>query len=240
MAYDRLLLANGSHPNIPPFAGTDKEGVFSLRTLADALTIREYARNVGQAVIIGGGLLGLEAARGLSVLGPKVTVVEFFSRLLPRQLEPQAADVLQKLIEAMGISVVIEAATEAILGGAVTGIRLNGGREIAAEQVLISAGIRSNIQLAQDAGIQINRGVMVDDRMQTSAPHVWAAGDVAEFDGRTWGIVIAAAEQARVAAANMIADVTHAPATYVDIVPSNTLKVVGIDLTSIGLVNPGG
>jgi len=200
VAYDRLLLANGSHPNIPPFEGTEKEGVFSLRTLADAIAIREYARQVGHAIIIGGGLLGLEAARGLSLLGPKVTVVEFFSRLLPRQLDEQAADVLQKQIEGMGISVIANAATEAITGGKkLAGIRLKDGREIAAEQVLISAGIRSNIQLARDAGIEVNRGVIVDEQMQTSAPDIWAAGDVAEFEGRTWGIVAAAIEQARVA-----------------------------------------
>jgi len=237
--YDRLLLANGSHPNIPPFAGTDKEGVFALRTLADALAIREYANTVEQAIIIGGGLLGLEAARGLSVIGPRITVVEFFSRLLPRQLDEQAAAVLQKQIEEMGISVVTDAVTEAIVGGKrAAGIRLKSGREIAAEQVLISAGIRSNIELVQDAGIQVNRGVIVNAHMQTSAPDIWAAGDVAEFEGRTWGIVSAAIEQARVAAANMIASASDSPATYTDIVPSNTLKVMGIDLTSIGLVNP--
>lgn len=239
VSYDRLLLANGSHPNIPPIAGSDKEGVFTLRTLADAQAIQKYAATVSDAVIIGGGLLGLEAARGLRMLGPEVTVVEFFSRLLPRQLDERAAQVLQAQIEAMGFAVLTGAATEEIVGDArPAGIRIKDGREVRAGMVLISAGIRSNIQLAAAAGIEVNRGVIVDDTMLTNAPDVWAAGDVAEFEGRTWGIVTAATEQARVAAANMIAGSPGAATHYVDIVPSNTLKVLGIDLTSIGTVNP--
>lgn len=241
VAYDRLLLANGSRPNVPPIKGADKKGVFTLRTIANALEIQAFARTIEQAVVIGGGLLGLEAARAVSVLGPKVTVVEFFERLLPRQLDVEGAQVLQRKMERFGLQIVTGAATEEILGdGAVRGIRLKDGREIPGQMVIISAGIRPNTELAAAAGIQVNRGVVVDSAMRTSAEHIWAAGDVAEFEGRVWGIVTAATEQARVAAANMAAPAGETPATYVDIIPSNTLKVVGIDLTSIGLVNPEG
>lgn len=241
VAYDRLLLSNGSRPNVPPIKGADKKGVFTLRTVANALEIQAFARTIEHAVVIGGGLLGLEAARAVSALGPKVTVVEFFERLLPRQLDLEGAQMLQREMERFGLTIVTGAVTEEILGsGEVRGIRLKDGREIPGELVIISAGIRPNTELAAAAGIQVNRGVVVDSAMRTSAADVWAAGDVAEFAGRVWGIVTAATEQARVAAANMAAPTGEVPANYVDIIPSNTLKVVGIDLTSIGLVNPEG
>ncbi|MGQ9516306.1 MAG: NAD(P)/FAD-dependent oxidoreductase [Anaerolineae bacterium] len=241
VAYDRLLLANGSRPNVPPIKGADKKGVFTLRTIANALEIQAFARAIERAVVIGGGLLGLEAARAVSALGPKVTVVEFFDRLLPRQLDIEGAQVLQREMERFGLTIITGAVTEEILGGAEAGgIRLKDDREIPGELVIISAGIRPNTELAAAAGIQVNRGVVVDPAMRTSAADVWAAGDVAEFEGRVWGIVTAATEQARVAAANMAAPAGETPATYIDIIPSNTLKVVGIDLTSIGLVNPEG
>lgn len=239
--YDRLLLANGSSPSVPPFKGAGKRGVFTMRTVDDALAIQDFARHAERAIVIGGGLLGLEAARALSVLGPKITIVEFFERLLPRQLDVDGAGLLQRLIEGMGMEVITGAATEEILGAEeATGIRLKDGREISADMVLISAGIRCNTELARAAGLEVTRGVVVDNTMHTSAPDIWAAGDVAECAGRVWGIVIAATEQARVAAANMTAGEGSAPALYEDIVPSNTLKVVGIDLTSIGTVNPEG
>jgi nitrite reductase (NADH) large subunit len=239
--YDRLLLASGGRSNIPPIKGTDKAGVFSLRSLADALVIRAHATQAGAAVVIGGGLLGLEAARGLHLLGLKVTIVEFFPRLLPRQLDDAGAAALQKTIEALGISVLTNAATEELTGAErVNGVRLKDGRQLPADLVLISAGVRSNTELPQAAGLKVNRGVIVDDAMRTSAPAIWAAGDVAEFAGRVWGIIPAAVEQARIAAANMLSPTGAGAAAYVDIVPSNTLKVVGIDLTSIGAVNPEG
>jgi len=239
--YDRLLLANGGRSNIPPIRGTDKAGAFTLRSLADAHAIREYGLKVKSAIVIGGGLLGLEAARALSLLGLQVTIVEFFPRLLPRQLDKPGADVLQKQIEAMGMAVLTDAVTEEVEGiGRVAGVRLKGGRQVAGELVLISAGMRSNMELAQTAGLKVNRGVIVDAAMRTSAPDVWAVGDVAEFAGHVWGIIPAAIEHARVAGANMAAPAGVGAATYTDIVPSNTLKVVGIDLTSIGIVNPEG
>ncbi len=239
--YDRLLLANGGRSNVPPIQGVHKAGVFTLRNLTDALAIRAHAARAATAVVIGGGLLGLEAARGLNLLGLKVTIVEFFARLLPRQLDEAGAAVLQKAIEALGIAVVTNAATEELLGAErVAGARLKDGRQLPADLVLISAGVRSNVEFAAAAGLKVNRGVVVDEAMRASEPDIWAAGDVAEFAGRVWGIIPAAVEQARVASANMLAPAGAGAAAYVDIVPANTLKVLGIDLTSIGNVNPEG
>ncbi len=236
--YDRLLLAAGSSPAVPPIEGANQAGVFILRTIDHALAIKEYAARARNAIVIGGGLLGLEAARSLRVLGLSVTVVELFPRLLPRQLDIQGAGTLQELIERAGVKVITGAATEQIQGdGKAAGVRLKGGTVAQGELVLISAGIRPNTQLAKEANIQAKRGILVNERMQSSAPDIYAAGDVAEFNGQVYGIIPAAIEQARVAALSMMgADV----APYTGTIPSTTLKVVGIDLTSMGEVNPEG
>jgi len=230
--YDRLLLATGARPFIPPCAGTDKRGVFTLRTLDDALAIRAYADLVSRAVVIGGGLLGLETARALRTAGLDVTVVEFFPYLLPRQLDAEGAEVLTSLLEKQGLQVVTGAGTEAILGnGRVDGVQLQDGRVLPAELVLFSTGIRSEVGLAREAGIEVKRGVVVDERLCTSAQDVFAAGDAAEFEGHVYGIIPPSIEQARVAAANMVAP---GSATYAGSLPSTTLKVAGAELTSLG------
>ncbi|MBC7251362.1 MAG: NAD(P)/FAD-dependent oxidoreductase [Anaerolineae bacterium] len=232
--YDRLLLATGGVSFIPPIEGTDKKGVFALRTLDDAITIREYAAHCQEAVVIGGGLLGLEAARGLRALGLSVTALEFFPRLLPRQLDAEGSAVFQRLIEGLGINVGLQAETKSIVGkGEVRGVVLKDGREFAAQMVLVAAGARSNAGLAAEAGLRIDRGIAVDEHMATDAPDIYAAGDAA-FRGRAWGIIPVARAQALVAAANMAGD----NALYEEVVPSNTLKIVGIDLTSAGTVTP--
>lgn len=235
VAYDRLLLATGSRPFIPPVDGVDKEGVFALRTLDDALTIREYAAQCREAVVVGGGLLGLEAARALSALGLAVTVLEFAPRLLPRQLDEEGAALFRRLVEGIGLRVALSAETTAILGnGKVEGVALRDGRKFPAQMVLFATGVRANIGLAAEAGLEVGRGIVVDERMRTSAPDVYAAGDVASFNGRSWAIIPQARAQAQVAAANMAGE----DAVYEEIVPSTTLKVVGVDLTSCGVVNP--
>jgi len=230
--YDRLLLATGGRPFIPPCEGTDKEGVFTLRTLDDALAIKAYAQKVSTALVIGGGLLGLETARALRTAGPDVTVIEFFPYLLPRQLDEEGAEVLQSLLEAQGMKVLTGATTEAVLGDVCADcIRLKDRRIIEGELVLFSTGIRSEISLAQAAGLETNRGIVVDDQLQTSAEDVFAAGDAAEFEGRVYGIIPPAIEQARIAAANMVAPESM---TYSGTLPSTTLKVAGAELTSLG------
>jgi len=233
--YDKLLLANGARPFLPPVKGFDKTGVFTLRSIDDALRIREYARKVGKAIVIGGGLLGLEFAASLHKSGQQVDVVEIFPRLLPNQLDAEGAETFKSQIEKIGVNVVLGVKTQEILGEkTVSGIALDNGNSLQGGLVLFSAGIRPNTEMAANAGIKVNKGVVVDHYLKTSAPDVYAAGDVAEFEGKVYGIIPAAEEQARVAASNML----EAGQDYRGTVPSNTLKIVGVDLTSIGLVNP--
>ncbi len=236
--YDRLLVATGSHSFVPPIKGSDKEGVFTLRTIDDAMNMRVYAKGRKKAVVIGGGLLGLEAARGLRGLGLDVTVIELLPRLLPRQLDEEGASLLRAEIEEQGISVVLNAASEEIEGGgAVSGLMLKDGRNIPGELILISAGIRASSGIASQAGLSVDKGIIVDERMKTSHDDIYAAGDVIEHKGKVWGIIPASIEQARIAALNMV---DNGPALYQETVSYTTLKVVGIDLTSIGLVTPEG
>jgi nitrite reductase (NADH) large subunit len=230
--YDRLLLATGCRPFTPPFEGVDKKGVYTLRTIEDAIAIKEYSQRVATAAIIGGGLLGIETARALTSLNINVSVIEFMPHLLPLQLDTEGAQALQSLLESMGLSILIGAATEAILGDEFpTGVRIKDGRVVDAELVLISTGVRPRIELAREAGLDVNRGVIVDQQMRTSAADIYAAGDVAEFEGTVYGIIPAAIDQTRVAAANMVAS---GSATYNGTVLSTTLKVAGAELTSMG------
>lgn len=236
VSYDKLLLAIGAHPFVPPIKGTEKTGVFTLRSMRDVLAIREHAQKTRKAIVIGGGVLGLEFAASLRKLGLQVDVVEIFPRLLPRQLDHDGAGVLKDRIASLGIDIYLGSKTEEILGSkTVSGIRLDTGKELTGNLVLISAGVRSNIDLAASSGIHVKRGVIVDHRLQTNVPDVYAAGDTAEFEGRTYGIIPAAMEQAKIAAWNMV---TKNQQVYTGTIPSNTLKIVGIDLASLGLVNP--
>ena len=235
--YDRLLLATGGHPFIPPIKGVDKQGVYALRTLEDAKAIRERAMGAERAVVVGGGLLGLEAARALRALGIGVTVLEMAPFLLPRQLDAEGGGLLRELIGAMGIDVVVGAATQAVVGEEwATGVEMKDGERIDGDLIIISAGIRSSVDLARSAGLEVKRGVVVDEHLQTSAEDIYAAGDVAEFEGRVYGIIPAALEQARAAALNMLGEKTD----YKGTIFSNTLNVVGIDCASIGTVHPEG
>jgi len=230
--YDRLLLATGGRVFVPPCEGVEKDGVFTLRTLDDALAIKACAQEASRAIVIGGGLLGLETARALHTTGLKVTVIEFFPYLLPRQLDAQGAEVLQSLLEAQGLEIVTGGKTEEILGdGRANGVRLQDRRVVAGEMVIFSTGIRSEVGLARTAGLEVNRGIVVNERLQTSGDDIFAAGDAAEFEGRVYGIIPAAIEQARVAAANMVAP---GSAVYAGTLPTTTLKVAGAELTSVG------
>jgi nitrite reductase (NADH) large subunit len=234
--YDKLLLANGGHSFIPPIKGAEKTGVFALRTIRDALSIKEFTKKTEKVIVIGGGLLGLEFASSLKKLGQQVTVVEMFPRLLPRQLDPDGATILKNRIASRGIDIVLGVKTVEILGReTVSGILLDSGEELSGDLVLISAGMRSNTGLALEAGIKVNRGVVVDGYLRTSADDVYAVGDVAEFEGIVYGIIPAALEQASIAAANMLGEEHN---VYTGTIPSNILKIVDVELTSMGLVNP--
>lgn len=237
-SFNKLLLATGARSFIPPIEGVHKPGVFALRTLNDALAIKEHAATCSGAVVIGGGLLGLETARALRSAGLDVTVIEFLPYLMPRQLDAEGGAVLQSLLEAQGMHILPNSHTEAILGekGA-SGVRLKDGPTVKGELVLVSTGVRPRVKLAQEAGLAVNRGVVVDKYLQSSAEDVYAAGDVAEFEGRLYGIIPPSIEQARIAAANMVAP---GSSTYQGSLPSTTLKITGIDLTSLGEATASG
>jgi nitrite reductase (NADH) large subunit len=229
--YDRLLMAAGSHSFVPPIKGADRPGVYALRSVQDARNISSWAKQIKDAVLIGGGLLGLEAGNALRRLGKKVMVVEFFPRLLPRQLDVDGARRLQALLEEMGFAFRLGAKTEAITGGdRVGGVRLEGGEALNADMVIISAGVRPNLELAEPLGLETDKGIKVDDHLQTNQSHIYAAGDVAEFRGFPYGIWTAAMEQGKIAGTNM----AGGDATYGGTTMANTLKVVGVDLASAG------
>jgi nitrite reductase (NADH) large subunit len=235
--YDKLLLATGSYSFVPPIKGADMEGVYTLRSFDDAQTIKEQARHSRRAGLIGGGLLGLEAGNGLRKAGLVVTVVEFFPRLLPRQMDVAGAAILQKQLEEMGFTFFLGAKTQEIVreSSGLT-IVLESGERIPADMVLISAGVRPELTLAQSLGLEIDKGVKVDDAMRTSREDIFAAGDLVEHRGRFYGIWPACIAQGEVAGAAMAGQ----EAKYEGTVPANTLKVVGIDLFSAGDIDAEG
>jgi nitrite reductase (NADH) large subunit len=236
-AFDKLLLATGGKSFIPPMKGADSPKVFTLKTLADADRIKTAASQAKTAVLIGGGLLGLEAGNGLRKRGLKIIVVEFFPRLLPRQMDVAGAAILQSQMEDMGFSFHLGATTEEIVAGpAGLQVCLKGGEKITGEMVLISAGIRPDLSLAQALGLEVDKGVTVDDAMKTSRDDIYAAGDLIEHRGRLYGIWPAAQEQGRVAAAAMAGHGVK----YEGTLPSNVLKVVGIDLAAAGDIDADG
>jgi nitrite reductase (NADH) large subunit len=235
--YDKLVMANGSKAFLPPFKGLPKANAFTLRTLEDAKRIREAAAGARRAVVIGGGLLGLETARALAsgFPGLDITILEYAEHLLMRQLDHEGAEILQDWVAGAGTKVVTKAETEELLGegDVATAVRLKDGRTLDCDMVVVSAGARSDLRLAKEAGLEVNRGVTVDGSLRTSSEDIYAVGDVAEFEGKVWGMIPPALEQARVAAKKALG--IDCP-DYTGTVPSNTLKVMGMDLTSIGTV----
>ena len=231
LSYDKLLLATGSHSFIPPINGSRTPGVFAVRDIRDARNIMNHVKNVKDVVVIGGGLLGLEAGNALRKMGKNVTVVEFFPRLLPRQLDVDGAKRLKAIMEGMGFSFRLDAKTEAIEGGdTVNAVHLAGGEIIPAQMVVISAGVRPNMELAGLLGLESDKGIKIDGHLLTNRPDIYAAGDVAEFNGIPYGIWPAAMDQGKIAGANMAGVET----IYTGTTMANTLKVVGIDLASAG------
>ena len=234
LSYDSLLIATGSHSFIPPIKGSEKEGVFALRNIQDARGISVWAKNIEDVVLIGGGLLGLEAGNALLKLGKKVTVVEFFPRLLPRQLDADGAQRLQKIMEEMGFSFRLGARTQEISGNDhVTGVLLEGGESIPSKMVIISAGVRPNLELAEPLDLENDKGIKVDEYLRTNQTDIYAAGDVAEFRGMPYGIWPAAMEQGQIAGTNM----AGGNLVYKGTTMANSLKVVGVDLASAGNID---
>ena len=234
LEYDALLVATGSHSFIPPIKGADRQGVFALRSMQDARDIAVWAEGIHEVVLIGGGLLGLEAGNAIRKLGKKVMVVEFFPRLLPRQLDAAGAGRLQGIMEEMGFSFRLGATTQAIAGeGPTEHVLLEGGEQLPAEMVVISAGVRPNLELADILGVAHDKGIQVDEHLQTNQAGIYAAGDVAEFGGMPYGIWTAAMEQGKIAGNRM----AGGDMAYAGTVMANTLKVVDIDLASAGNID---
>jgi len=237
ISYDKLLLANGASPFVPSLSGADQAGVFTLRTLDDADTLLARIVPGATVVVVGGGLLGLEAARALAERGMKASVIEFAGRLLPNQLDERSAEMLVEHLQGLGVTALLGAECQQIVSGehGAAGVLLKDGRLAQGEFVLFSTGVRPNVTVAREADIATGRGVQVNDSMQTSAPDVYAAGDVVEHRGRVYGIIPPCLEQARVAAQNMVSPGT---ATYEGSIMSSSLKTCGIDVLSMGNINP--
>ncbi len=232
--YDRLVLATGSTPFILPVPGNRLEGVIAYRDIADTEQMMETARTHSHAVVIGGGLLGLEAANGLRQRGMDVTVVHLAGWLLERQLDETAARLLQQALEDRGIRFRLSEQTEELHdygSGRVCAVQFKGGETIPADLVVMAAGIRPNTELAEKSGIPCNRGILVDDTLQTYDPRVYAVGECANHRGIAYGLVAPLFEQAKVCANHLA---MFGTARYPGSVTSTKLKVTGIDLFSAG------
>ena len=236
VGYDRLILATGSKPFVPPISGSDLKGVISFRDIYDVNTMLDYAKNKKNAVVIGGGLLGLEAAYGLKQRGMNVTVLHLMDRIMERQLDARASRLLQNNIEAKGIEIITEANTEQLIGvdGHVTQVKLKDGTLLDADLVVFAVGIRPNIALAQSAGLRCNRGVMVNDTMQTFDPSIYAVGECIEHRNQTFGLVEPLWGQAFICASHLA---EHGSLTFKAPTVPTQLKVSGCDVFSAGRID---
>jgi nitrite reductase (NADH) large subunit len=237
--YDRLLLAPGADCFVPPIAGIENHGdrIFTVRYKADVDRIVKLAGSSQSLILIGGGLLGLETGNSLRKIGLKLQVVEFFDRLLPRQLDVEGARLLQKSLEARGFEFYLGEVSERLEGrGDILGLHLKSGKILEGNLVIVSAGIRPDLSLATKAGLKTGKGILVDDYLRTSVDNIFAAGDAVEHGGRLYGIWPPAREQGEIAGQNMVAPAMK----YGGTVASHKLKVVGIDLLSAGEIDVDG
>jgi nitrite reductase (NADH) large subunit len=237
--YDTLVLATGSAPFVPPLPGIERPGVFVYRTIEDLEAIEAWGRRVRSAAVIGGGLLGLEAAKAARDMGLETHVVEFAPRLMPRQLDAGGGAMLRRAIEGLGVRIMVDARTTEVLGApAVSGLRFETGDELPVEMVIVSAGIRPRDELARAAGLEVGSrgGVVVDDRLRTSDPRIHAIGEVALHGGTIYGLVGPGYEMAAVLAANL----TGGDRRFTGADVSTRLKLLGVDVASVGDPFAGG
>lgn len=235
LPYDRLILAMGSHPSVPPIPGTELANVVTLRTHRDAEAILGKSRPGTRCAIIGGGVLGLEAAAALASREVKVTLMEGFDWLLPRQLSPTAGARLAREVTNRGIDLICSAHIKELQGELqVSRVVLESGQLIPADLVIISAGVRSNSYLARKAGLDVSGGLLVDHHLTTSDPDILAAGDLAEHQGVVYGTWAPSQFQGTIAGMNA----AGGAAVFAGIPRSNSIKVLGVELFSIGMVHP--
>ncbi|MGE5398629.1 MAG: FAD-dependent oxidoreductase [Chitinophagales bacterium] len=234
LTYDKLIIATGASSNIPPLKGAEKEGVYALRSLADSIALKSAIKSAKKAVVIGGGVLGLEAVWEMISSGLDVTVIEHNNRIMPRQLDESSSLRLQKLMLEKGVKLCLGKDTEEITGEArVTGIKLNDGQVIEADLVLLSTGVKPNIELAAVAGLKVEHGIIVDGQLRTSASGVYAAGDVAQVGDRLIGLWPVSLEMGKVAGANAAGDWLE----YKEPVLSTMLVAFDMEIFSVGEVN---
>ena len=231
VSFSRLVLATGSTALRLNLPGADLAGVHTFRDTRDVDLLLTLAAQKKRVVVVGGGLFGLEAAYGLAKAGAPVTLIHLMDRLMERQLDAPAAELLKSLVERKGIKVLLNANTARIHGETrVEGVELTDGRRLDADAVIFAAGIRPNIALAKEAGIPVNRGVVVDDHLQTGVPDIFALGECAEHRGTCYGLVEPAYEQARVLARHL----AGGAAAYNGSVVATNLKVSGVGVFSAG------
>ncbi|MCP3028337.1 nitrite reductase large subunit NirB [Halobacillus sp. A5] len=237
VTFDKLVIATGSSPFILPIAGNDKEGVIAFRTIKDCERMMETAEKFSKAVVIGGGLLGLEAARGLVNLGMKTDVVHISKYIMERQLDKQASLMLQEQLEEQGMNFLLKKVTEEIIGeDRVKAVRFKDGTTIEADLVVMAAGVRPNIKLAEESGIQTGRGIIVNDHLQTSEQDIYAVGECVEHNGNVYGLVQPLYEQAEVLAKHLCRKSTGG---YKGSLLYTQLKISGVHLFSAGEIQPG-
>jgi flavorubredoxin/NADPH-dependent 2,4-dienoyl-CoA reductase/sulfur reductase-like enzyme len=235
LSYDKLILATGASNFIPPLKGFENKGVYVLRDIEDAENIKKEMKNAKNAVIVGGGLLGLEAAWEMKNAGLNVSVVELAPRLLPLQLDEEASPLFEQIVAENGITVYTNDAAEEILGeGTVTGLKLKTGKIIDADLILFSVGIRPNKSLAEKAGISVNRGILVNEKMETNIKDIYACGDSAELNGKIYGNWPAAIEMGKIAGSNAVGE----EIIFKDFVNSTVFNAINTELFTAGDIYP--
>lgn len=237
ITFEKLVLATGATAVVPPIPGVDTRNVLGLRTLEDAQAVLSLAKPGARCVCIGGGILGLETAGALARRGVEVTVIENQGWLLSRQLNERAAQILETHVRGLGIKLCYRAGVAEITGDSVVRqVRLQDGSILPADFVVLATGIRPETELARSCGLAVNRGVLVNDRLETSNPDVLAAGDGAEHRGTVYGLWVASQVEGNIAGLNAVGH----DVTFKGIPRSNFLKVLGVDLFSVGVVEPDG
>jgi nitrite reductase (NADH) large subunit len=233
-AYDRLLIATGSKPVVPAIPGNDLEGVISFRDIFDVNRMLAYSKSHNKAVVLGGGLLGLEAANGLVLRGMDVTVIHNNDVLLNRQMDSQAGEMLKKELERRGLKFKMAAKAQRLISDGsdhIKAVRFEDGSELECDLFIMAIGVRPNMALAQEAGLYCERGIVVNDTLQSYDPSIYAVGECIQHRGATFGLVAPLFEQAKVCA-NHLSD--HGAAEYITLPTATKLKVTGINLFSIG------
>lgn len=233
IAFAKALLATGATAFVPPIKNVDAQGVFAIRTVDDLRKFKNYVTDKKEVVVIGGGILGLEAAFSAQKLGLSITVIESFDYLLARQLDRELSEKLESKLNEMGIKTFTGKNTEEILtkDGVVCGIKLADGTTISADAIMVQAGIRSNIKIAQDSGLETDRGIMVDDHLETAHKGIFAAGDCAQIGKFTIGLWTSSQEMGKIAGHNMTGD----NESYIQPKPFSTLMLGDIKLFSAGM-----